>query len=62
MKPFPAAALITPFIMFITFITIAAIPCFASDCQGSISQMVPAVMGEGGGLVNTTVSLAPRTR
>ncbi len=53
MKPFPAAALV------ILFIAATAIPCFASDCQGSISQMVPAVMGEGGGLVNTTVSLAP---
>lgn len=32
---------------------------FASPCNGSISQYVPAVVGEGGGLVNVTVSLAP---
>jgi predicted S18 family serine protease len=31
----------------------------SASCDGSISQYVPAVVGNGGGLVNVTVSLAP---
>lgn len=36
-----------------------ALPASMAACSGSISQLVPAVMGDDGGLVNVTVSLAP---
>lgn len=36
-----------------------ALPASMAACSGSISQLVPAVVGEEGGLVNVTVSLAP---
>jgi hypothetical protein len=32
-----------------------ALPLSSASCSGSISQYVPAVVGNGGGLVNVTV-------
>ncbi|MEW6748514.1 MAG: S16 family serine protease [Candidatus Micrarchaeota archaeon] len=41
------------FLLLLGMIAIAS-----ADCSGSISQSVPAVVGNGGGLVNVTISLA----
>ncbi len=38
--------------------SLAILPAFAA-CSGSISQYVPAVVGEGGGLVNVSMELVP---
>ncbi|MFN7991130.1 MAG: S16 family serine protease [Candidatus Micrarchaeia archaeon] len=42
------------FLLLIAFISLAM-----AQCQGSISGYVPAVVGDGGGLVNVTIDLVP---
>jgi len=54
MRPEPAALLAIA--LFAISLTLGSM--VSASCAGSISQHVPAVVGDGGGLVNVTISLA----
>jgi hypothetical protein len=44
--------------MRLLFIMLIIAPLLSASCQGQISQLVPAVVGDGGGLVNVTISMS----